>query len=228
MSIADTHRQYAAHFTHLVENTSDWNLQSPVADWRARDVVEHLTTWLPGMMRSVGVDLADVTDRDPVRAWADLTSQVQALLDDPERAGQQVNDFTGGQTTVEDLLAKYYLPDVFMHTWDLARATGQDATLDPDTTRNLVESMTQAADMLRASGQYGDPVVLDESHPMQDRLIALIGRDPHWAPPVVDTPDGQVPAGSIDETTEEVVLPMDELIPTPEPADGPRRGEGRA
>ncbi|WP_022908755.1 hypothetical protein [Aestuariimicrobium kwangyangense] len=227
MSIADTHRRYAAHFTHLVENTSDWNLQSPVADWRARDVVEHLTSWLPGMMRSLGVELADVTDRNPVRAWADLTAQVQVLLDDPERAGQLVQDFSGGQSTVEDLLAKYYLPDVFMHTWDLARATGQDATLDPDTTQNLVEAMTGAADMLRASGQYGDPVVLDDSHPMQDRLIALIGRDPHWTAPVVDTPDGQMPAGAIDETTEEVVLPVDELMSDPQDPDA-RRSGGRA
>lgn len=202
MSIADTHRAHAATFTRLVEGTTDWNAPTPVADWRAHDIVEHLTSWLPSMLKGLGVYLEEVTATDPVEAWTDLHTRVQALLDDPARAQQRVTNFQGDEVALEGLLAQYYLPDVFMHAWDLAKATGQDLTLDPATTQSMVDGMTPVVDMLRTSGQYGDPVVLDESHSLEDRLIALIGRNPAWTPPAHD------PGLPLDEVANE--LPQDE------------------
>lgn len=183
MTAADAHRTHAARFTELVENTRDWDAPTPVQGWRARDVVTHFTQWLPGMLGSLGVDFPEGREIDPVAAWAELRDHVQALLDDPERASHQVTGFDGQQTTVADLLGQYYVPDVFMHGWDLARATGQDDTLDPDTAGEMVDGMSQQVEMLRESGQFGHPTLLDESHATQDRLIALIGRDPQWQPP---------------------------------------------
>ena len=46
----------------------------------------------------------------------------------------------------------------------------------------MVMGMSPMADSLAASGQFGQPKVLDESHSDLDRLIALIGRDPAWTP----------------------------------------------
>jgi hypothetical protein len=34
-----------------------------------------------------------------------------------------------------------YTSDVFLHRWDLARATGQDETLDPDKCAAMLEGM---------------------------------------------------------------------------------------
>ena len=202
MDTADAHRTHAATFTRLVEGTTDWTAPTPVADWRARDVVEHLTSWLPGMLTSLGVQIDPIESTDPVQAWAQLATSVQAILDDPARANQQVTNFQGDQVPVSDLLGQYYVPDVFMHAWDLAKATGQELTLDPATTQGLVDGMTPAADMLRTSGQYGDPQVLDDSHSLEDRLIALIGRDPQWAPPEhdPDLPIDQVANALPDDT----------------------------
>ncbi|MGJ6979694.1 maleylpyruvate isomerase family mycothiol-dependent enzyme [Aestuariimicrobium soli] len=198
MSTAEAYRAHAATFTRLVEGTTDWNAPSPVEEWRAHDVVEHLTTWLPGMLRGLGVDLPDVTSDDPVEAWRELDGRVQALLDDPATAGQRVTNFQGDEVALEDLLAQYYVPDVFMHAWDLARATGQPLELDPPTTQALVDGMSDQVEMLRTSGQFGNPVLLDSSHSPQDRLIALIGRDPGWSPPEHD------PGLPVDELANEV------------------------
>jgi uncharacterized protein (TIGR03086 family) len=66
--------------------------------------------------------------------------------------------------------------DVLIHGWDLATATGQDATLDGD----LAEARRQVAEpqigMLRTSGAFaeGRPVPPDVS--AQARLLAMIGR----------------------------------------------------
>ena len=65
----------------------------------------------------------------------------------------------------------------------LEDALGNTSATPPTECRVNVEGMTPAADMLAASGQFGTPKVLDESHSPTDRLIALIGRDPDWAPP---------------------------------------------
>ena len=42
-----------------------------------------------------------------------------------------------------------------MHTWDLARATGQDETLDAEFSATLLAGMEPMDEILRASGQYG-------------------------------------------------------------------------
>jgi hypothetical protein len=70
-----------------------------------------------------------------------------------------------------------------MHTWDLARATGQDDRLDPDFCAQAFAGMEPLADVLASSGQYGPRVPVPDDADVQDRLIGLIGRDPRWRPP---------------------------------------------
>jgi hypothetical protein len=54
-SPADRHAEVAAEFTRLVETTADWSAPAPVDGWSARDVVDHLVTWLPGFLAAGGV-----------------------------------------------------------------------------------------------------------------------------------------------------------------------------
>ena len=85
---AERHRRIAGDFTALVQRVTDWDVAAPVAGWTARDVVEHLVTWLPGFLSAGGVALPPgpaVAD-DPAAAWTFHAAAVQALLDDPERA----------------------------------------------------------------------------------------------------------------------------------------------
>ena len=75
---------------------------------------------------------------------------------------------------------RFYTSDVFMHTWDLARATGQDDAPDRDFCEQLLAGMEPIADMLASSGQYGPRVPVPDDADVQDRLIGFIGRDPGW------------------------------------------------
>ncbi|WP_225320575.1 DinB family protein [Streptomyces luteolifulvus] len=65
-----------------------------------------------------------------------------------------------------------------MHTWDLARATGQDEHLDPAKCAQLLDGMLPLDDVLRASGQYQPRVEVPESADVPSRLLAFIGRKP--------------------------------------------------
>lgn len=59
-----------------------------------------------------------------------------------------------------DAIDGFYTADVFMHSWDLARATGQDVDLDDDFAAQLLDRMRQMEDVLRGSGHYGPPVAV--------------------------------------------------------------------
>ncbi|MGW6462189.1 TIGR03086 family protein, partial [Streptomyces sp. NPDC055078] len=83
-----------------------------------------------------------------------------------------------GEVPLNEAVDRFYTADVFMHTWDLARATGQDERLDPARCTRLLDGMLPLDDVLRASGQYGPRVAVPESADVQTRLLAFIGRRP--------------------------------------------------
>ena len=117
-------------------------------------------------------------DDDPVDAWRAHAEAVQALLDDCETAERE-HDFPHiGRMSLAQAIAMIYTPDVFMHRWDLARATGQDETLDPDKCAAMLEGMLPMDEVLRQSGQYGPRVHVPDDADVQTKLLAFIGRTP--------------------------------------------------
>lgn len=182
---ADRHRAAADRFTSVVERVSDWQAPTPVEEWQARDVVEHLLTWFPSVLAAgsaLRLPAGPAPADDLAGAWRVQAQGVQAILDDPEQAESPFDHPMMGSGTVAQIVDQYYTSDVFMHTWDLARASGQDDTLDPATCEAMVTGMSAMADVIRGSGQFGQQQpVADDAGP-QDRLIAFIGRDPQWQP----------------------------------------------
>ena len=183
MDPAEDHRQVAGAFTKTVEGTAAeaWDAPAPVEGWLARDVVRHLVEWLPAFLeRSTGIGLpaGPSVDDDPVGAWRTHTDGVQALLDDPASADRDYDFPHIGRMSLAQAIAMVYTPDVFMHRWDLARATGQDETLDARRCEEMLEGMLPMDEMLRQSGQYGPRVEVPDDADVQTRLLAFIGRSP--------------------------------------------------
>jgi uncharacterized protein (TIGR03086 family) len=180
---AERHREIAAAFSEKVRGTADWDAPAPVEGWTARDVVGHLTQWLPSFLSSgARVELARGADVaiDPVDAWQVHADAVQVLLDAPATSTRKLNNPHVGELPLDVAIDQFYTVDVFMHTWDLARATGQDDRLDPDLCAAMLAGMEPIEDILRSSGQYGPRVAVPEDADVQDRLLAFIGRDPSW------------------------------------------------
>jgi len=182
---AERHRKVAAGFTERVRAVTDWDAPSPVPAWKTRDVVRHLVEWFPSFLEhGAGVTLAHGpdTDEDPVAAWQVHSDAVQELLDDPATAEKVLDNRHIGEVPLPEAVDRFYTNDVFMHTWDLARATGQDDTLDPTLCAELFEGMQPIDELLRTSGQYGPRVPVPDDAPAQDRMLGFIGRDPAWRP----------------------------------------------
>jgi uncharacterized protein (TIGR03086 family) len=182
---AERHRQVAGLFTDRVRGTRSWDAPAPVAGWAARDVVRHLTEWFPGFLASgAGIELprGPSVDENPVAAWQVHCDGVQAVLDDPATARREFTNPHTGSLPLAAAIDRFYTADVFMHTWDLARATGQDDRLDADFCAQLLGGMEQMEEVIRSSGQYGGRVEVPDGADAQTRLLGFIGRDPFWSP----------------------------------------------
>ena len=179
----EAHRRHAAAFTARVDGVPDggWDRPAPVAGWLARDVVRHLVEWFPAFLHAgSGIRLPEgpSVDDDPAGAWAAQRDAVQALLDDPASADLVLENPHLGSVPLPEAIDRFYTADVFMHTWDLARATGQDETLDPEMCRRLYEGMLPMDELLRSSGQYGAKVPVPADADAQTLLLGFIGRRP--------------------------------------------------
>ena len=180
---AEEYRELAGRFTQLVEavpDEADWTRPAPPEGWTARDVVRHLVEWFPPFLQQgAGITLPagpDV-DVDPVGAWQTFNTAVQTLLDDPATQAKTFAHVHTGELPLPQAISRFFTADVFMHSWDLARATGQDDTLDPERCAMMLEGMQPFDDALRASGQYGRRVEVAADADPQTRLLAFIGRD---------------------------------------------------
>ncbi|TDC74350.1 TIGR03086 family metal-binding protein [Streptomyces hainanensis] len=162
-----------------------WSSPTPCAEWSVRDLVNHLTgehLWAPWMLR--GATLSEVGDRfdgdvlgdDPVGAWegASATSREAAhrsgVLDSPVHT-------SGGLTPADEYLRQMTL-DLTVHAWDLARGIGADERLDADLVGMGYEYVEPQIDGWQSFGVFDPPVSVADSAPLQDRLVALLGRRP--------------------------------------------------
>lgn len=183
--VADKHRWASATFTQVVTSVTDWQAPTPVAGWNAADVVHHLTTWLPGFLSAnTGLSVSSGIDAlsDPAGAWKAQEVAVQELLDDPQTRDLEFASEHVGPQTVGSCLDMIYTPDVFMHTWDLARSQGMAFELDESFASSLLAGMQSAEATIRASGHYGQAQSVTADAPIGLRLVAFIGRDPNWSP----------------------------------------------
>jgi uncharacterized protein (TIGR03086 family) len=180
---AEEHRVIAGVFTERVLGVAPdgWEAPAPCDGWVARDVVRHLVEWFPAFLKAgADIDLpkGPSVDEDPVAAWTAHRDGVQELLDDPKTADRVLSNPHLGEVPLDRAIDMFYTSDVFLHTWDLARATGQDERLDPVKCGQMLDGMVGMDEALRASGHYGPKVEVPEDADVQTRLIAFIGRRP--------------------------------------------------
>jgi len=156
-----------------------WDAASPCEGWTARAVVGHLTAWVPAFLEAgAGLHLDPGPDpaADPAGAWRHLDDAIRELLASPDIAQRRFEHPQAGSHALSDAVLAFVAGDVLVHTWDLARATGQDETLDPELVRVQLLGMEPIAPALAASGHYAAVVEVAPDADEQTRLLALTGR----------------------------------------------------
>jgi uncharacterized protein (TIGR03086 family) len=181
--VAERYRTVAEGFTRRAKAvpTTAWDAPAPCAGWVARDVVGHLVEWIPPFLRDgAGVELpaGPSIGADPAQAWVTMSDGIQTLLDDPVQASRGFSHARAGRHRLDDAIAMFILGDVLIHSWDLARATGLDETLDAAEVARMFDGLQGIDEMLRQSGQYGPKIDPGDDADLQTQLIAFTGRRP--------------------------------------------------
>jgi uncharacterized protein (TIGR03086 family) len=158
-----------------------WGAASPCAGWTLRDLVNHIT-WVIEMLGAAARGEApphsptdDVLGADPVAAYTRATQSTLAAWKERGTAGTV-------QLPTRELPAEVAFNinviDPFVHGWDIAECTGQEADLDSE----LCADMLAFAEIIAAPGSrtdnFGPVVDVDADAPVADRLVAYLGRTP--------------------------------------------------
>lgn len=167
-----------------------WSNQSPCENWDARGVVEHIVFMHSVMLRPFGRELtqAPTVAQDPVAAFRAARADVEPLLADPGVADSPVPT-PMGEMSFGEHVDGVVSADLVLHGWDLAKATGQDATMDATEVERSWPGVSAMGPEMHTPDFFGPgitvfgPVVpVPDDAPLQDRLLGAIGRDPYWTP----------------------------------------------
>jgi uncharacterized protein (TIGR03086 family) len=186
-TIAHRYRRRADAFERKVAAVApdQWANQSPCAEWTAREVVGHVVDMHKAMLQPLDRQPrpGPSVDEDPLAAFVNARADIEAVLDEPSLAATECNT-PMGPATAADHIDQVASEDLVVHGWDLARATGQDDTIDPEEVERMwpvAQAMDERMRIPNAFGPgivvFGPEVPVPDSAPLQDRLLGLLGRD---------------------------------------------------
>lgn len=173
-------RAVAAGFSGQAVSDNDWDARTPCEEWTARDLVGHLISWFAPALEDVGVAVTVTEDKtsDPAEAWRQFADVVGAALEDEATADALVSRGPIPGQSLETNAKSFFIPDVFMHTWDLARSQGRDVELDADFAEKNLGGLRSLGEQLQARGGFGPPREAPADASSTIRLMAYVGRDP--------------------------------------------------
>lgn len=154
-----------------------WARPSPCPDWSARDVVAHLVGAQREFLGGRGVDLGPAPDvpADPAGAWRDHAGRVAAGLAD-DAVVQTPFDGHFGPTTLGRSFVDFYVFDMVVHRWDVARAVGGDESLTDAELDRIETAADSWGDALYLDGVCRRGVVAPAGADRQRTVLARLGR----------------------------------------------------
>jgi uncharacterized protein (TIGR03086 family) len=154
-----------------------WSNPTPCTDWTLRDLVTHVINTHRRVVSNV--DAGEVIEMDKegdlLGAFAAARASVEAALNDPARSSKVTNGMFGEQT-FESLVGRLLSSDTLVHTWDLARATGQDPRLDPEAVAKAAEFLSPIDEAIRRPGGFAAKIAPPDGADSQTQLMNFCGR----------------------------------------------------
>lgn len=171
-TIADTFHARVGGIT-----ADQWDQPVPSCpEWTVRDLVEHVIGTHHNILGTLGqAHAAPADDADLVPLWQAATTAVRKALGDGASADRRVKGPFGKQPFSE-LTAGLLSNDTIFHTWDLARATGQDTTLDVAACERTLANMEPLDEVLRSPGLFSAKLPVAADADAQSKLLAFGGR----------------------------------------------------
>lgn len=154
------------------------SLPTPCTDWDVRRLIDHLVDGNQMFARAVTGAEAEPPLDDCLEAYVRSTEAVRRAWHEPGVLDREVTlPFGSFPGTVA---IRMHFVDHLVHGWDLAKATGQDTTIDERLAGEAYEEMTGALDGARRGPgmPFAARVPWPTDAPVHERLVALLGRHP--------------------------------------------------
>ncbi len=154
-----------------------WSLPTPCTDWTVRDLVAHVVGTQWRVLGTLGaVEAAAVDPEGDLRAqYREAVASITGALADDELASRTVGGMFGEQP-FSSLVSRLVCTDTLVHTWDLARATGQDEQLDHDAVAQALAFLTPLDEAIRRPGGFAPKIPSAPGAGEQERLLNFCGR----------------------------------------------------
>ncbi|WP_327094017.1 TIGR03086 family metal-binding protein [Nocardia vinacea] len=163
--------------------------QTPCTDTSVRDLLAHVIGLTEAFRQAatkeaVGRSVPPAVGPEsalPADWRSRIPAQLKALVEAwREPAAWDGETEAGGVSAPAVVMATIALDEIVVHTWDLARATDQQPSVDPVHSTILLEFLRDTPPE-GTPGMFGPVVQVLETAPSLDRIIGLTGRDPSWA-----------------------------------------------
>ena len=179
--VADRYDTVSAGFGERLRGVraDQWQEPTPCPDWTVAELVDHVVMthrWILARLRDTEAAPLSADD-DRIACWEQARRQVADSLADPALASTTVGGMFGEQS-FESLVGRLLCADTVFHTWDLARATGQDDRLDPGAVERAMEFLGPMDEAIRRPGGFGPRIDPPPGADAQTRLLNFGGRAP--------------------------------------------------
>jgi uncharacterized protein (TIGR03086 family) len=152
---------------------------TPCTQWTVRELINHVLT---GNLRfvafatgGVGPDrFVDHVGDDHVASFRDSLRRVTEAFEAPGFLERRVPTPFGEGTGA--VVVGLRFNELFVHSWDLAKATGQSTDLDPELARALLASFWESSVFDRDQRGFGTEQSAPAHTTAADRLAAFLGR----------------------------------------------------
>jgi len=154
-----------------------WSLPTPCTDWTVLDLAAHVIATHRGVLCNLEGGKPDEVDKegDLTPQWERASQGIIDALADETKAGTTVGGMFGEQT-FESLVGRLLCTDTLVHSWDLARATGQDESLDTEAVTKALEALTPLDEGLRRPGGFAPRIASAPEADIQTELLNFCGR----------------------------------------------------
>jgi uncharacterized protein (TIGR03086 family) len=154
-----------------------WSQPSPCEGWSARDVVRHLIDTERDFFTKRDLDLGEApdVDGDPAAAWREHSQRVSALLADESVTATEY-DGHFGPTTIGATVEQFYVFDLMVHRWDIARAAGLETHLSDAELDRIEKGADSFGDAIYMDGVCKPGVEAAPEAPREVRVLARLGR----------------------------------------------------
>lgn len=161
-------------------------LPTPCAEYDVQGLLDHLFQVMTNFQVLAAKGESDFGTA-PERLGDDrrerFTAEIAGLIKAWAAPGAE-DGLTGGMNMPARTVGAMALGDLVVHSWDLARATGQPYEPAAAVVRMLCTEFTALAPTARQMGVFGAPFPVGEDAAPFDALLAETGRDPAWRPAV--------------------------------------------